>query len=116
MPAKRSRTLHWRRCLEQIHERRGAIEIAIARNYEGEEGNHLIWRVRVLAVRQDEILVEQPMALGQPVRTQFRHERPSRRHGGHFPLSTSRRASTSSMELASSRFSLPFSASSAFSR
>ena len=68
MPAHRSRTLQWRRCLEQIHERNGAIEIAVARAYEeGEDGRHLVWRVRVLALSDTEITVEQPVTLGQVI-------------------------------------------------
>lgn len=66
MPANRSRTTQWRRCLQQIRDRNGAIEIAISRHYrEGETGSHLIWRVRVLDVQEHELVVEQPMALGQ---------------------------------------------------
>jgi hypothetical protein len=70
VPANRSRTTHWRRCLEQVHERGGAIEIAVARDSEdaaGDAGEHLVWRVRVLALSADEIVVEQPVALGQTV-------------------------------------------------
>jgi c-di-GMP-binding flagellar brake protein YcgR len=68
VPAKRSRTLQWRRCLQQIQERNGAIEIVVARAYEdGEVGNHLAWRVRVLALNEDEITVEQPSTLGQAI-------------------------------------------------
>lgn len=66
MPANRSRTLQWRRCLDQIHERNGAIEIAVARHYDdGEDGKHLVWRVRILALSDEEIVVEQPTTLGQ---------------------------------------------------
>jgi hypothetical protein len=68
VPAHRSRTLQWRRCLEQIHERNGAIEIAVARAYEeDEDGRHLVWRVRVLALSDDEITIEQPVTLGQVI-------------------------------------------------
>ena len=68
MPANRSRTLNWRRCLQQIHERRGSIDIAIDSAYEADEnGSHLVWRVRVLALSDEEILVEQPTALGQVI-------------------------------------------------
>ncbi|MDY7110191.1 MAG: hypothetical protein SYC29_16290 [Planctomycetota bacterium] len=68
MPANRSRTLQWRRCLEQIYQRNGAIEIAIARAYdENEDGRHLVWRVRVLKLTESEVIVEQPTALGQPI-------------------------------------------------
>ncbi|NNF42549.1 MAG: hypothetical protein HKN62_05795 [Phycisphaerales bacterium] len=67
MPANRSRTMQWRRCLEQIQERGGAIEIAVAHAGDDDDGAHLIWRVRVLALSADEIVVEQPAALGQIV-------------------------------------------------
>jgi hypothetical protein len=57
--------LEWRRCLRQVFERNGALEIAIARTYdEGIGGRHLIWRVRILALSDTEMIVEQPMALG----------------------------------------------------
>lgn len=66
MPANRSRTSGWRRCLEQIHQRNGSLEIAISRTYEeGQEGQHLIWRVRLLDLSERELVVEQPMTLGQ---------------------------------------------------
>ena len=66
MPARRSRTEQWRRGLEQIHERRGAIEIAVARHYEEDtaHGRHLIWRVQLLAIDGDSLIVEQPATLG----------------------------------------------------
>ena len=68
MPANRSRTLNWQRCLQQIHERRGSIDIAIDCEYAADEnGSHLVWRVRVLALSDEEILVEQPTALGQVI-------------------------------------------------
>ncbi len=68
MPANRSRTSGWRRCLHQIHQRNGAIEIALARQYLDDQcGNHLIWRVRLLQIKEGELLVEQPIALGQEV-------------------------------------------------
>ncbi|MHC4991375.1 MAG: PilZ domain-containing protein [Planctomycetota bacterium] len=58
--------MRWRRCLEQIAQRGGAVELAVARDYRDEEmGRHLLWRVRVLEMKHDELLVEQPMALGQ---------------------------------------------------
>lgn len=68
MPANRSRTAGWRRCLRQIHERNGALEIALAGNENEEQGaHHLIWRVKLLNIGEHEILVEQPMTLGRPV-------------------------------------------------
>lgn len=66
MPANRSRTLEWRRCLRQVHERNGALEIAVAqRDSEAGDAQHLVWRVRLLAVTETEIVIEQPSALGQ---------------------------------------------------
>jgi len=56
--------MRWRTCLEQIHQRNGSIEIAVARGDDGEEGSHLVWRVRVLGIDGERILVEQPTALG----------------------------------------------------
>jgi c-di-GMP-binding flagellar brake protein YcgR len=57
--------LEWRRCLRQVFERNGALEIAVARTYdEGVAGRHLIWRVRMLTLSDEEMTVEQPMALG----------------------------------------------------
>jgi len=68
VPANRSRTLQWRRCLDQIHQRNGAIEIAVARAFEeGEDGRHLVWRVRVLELTDAEIIVEQPSTLGRVI-------------------------------------------------
>lgn len=75
MPASRSRTHDWRRLLEQIHERGGAIEFAIAHPDRGEtdpslhvNGPDLVWRVRVLGLTTDEIAVERPVTLGRDVR------------------------------------------------
>ncbi len=74
MPASRSRTHDWRRLLEQIHERGGAIEFAIAHPDHGEtdpslhaNGPDLVWRVRVLDLSADEIAVERPVTLGREV-------------------------------------------------
>ena len=69
MPANRSRTAGWRRCLKQVQERGGALEIAVTRRYSDQEGDgrHLVWRVRLLEVSEQEIIVEQPMTLGQVI-------------------------------------------------
>jgi hypothetical protein len=69
VPAHRSRTSGWRRCLKQVHERRGALEIAIVRNQasENEDCRHLIWRVRLVGLDEKEILVERPTTLGQVI-------------------------------------------------
>jgi hypothetical protein len=75
VPASRSRTHDWRRLLEQIHERGGAIEFAIAHPDRGEtdpslhvNGPDLVWRVRVLDLTSEEIAVERPVTLGRDVR------------------------------------------------
>jgi len=68
MPANRSRTSGWRRCLKQILDRGGSIEIAVSRQYEAKDaGRHLVWRVRLLDYREGEVLVEQPVALGRTI-------------------------------------------------
>jgi c-di-GMP-binding flagellar brake protein YcgR len=69
VPAHRSRTSGWRRCLQQVHERRGALEIAVVRGQADEDGDgrHLIWRVRLVDLLDREILVEQPTTLGQVI-------------------------------------------------
>jgi hypothetical protein len=68
VPANRSRTTEWRRCLEDIAQRQGAIEIAIARPDDDEESHHhLVWRVRLLEMRNGEIIVETPTTLGQDI-------------------------------------------------
>jgi hypothetical protein len=73
VPANRSRTERWRECLDQIHERGGALEIALAGPAGTgaglpNPGSSLIWRVRILGISEEEILVEAPCALGQSVR------------------------------------------------
>ena len=73
MPARRSRTLEWRRCLEQVQQRGGAIEIAVLRDYDRPAetaGSHLVWRVRLLEVTCDEIIVEPPTTLGEVIRVE----------------------------------------------
>lgn len=74
MPANRSRTLEWRRCLRQVLERGGALEIAVAKSMPSEgvwdETAQLVWRVRLLNVTETEIIVEQPSALGQAMQIQ----------------------------------------------
>jgi hypothetical protein len=78
VPASRSRTERWRDSLQQIAERGGGIEFSIARTLpyepaiEGEESGSrvapdLMWRVRVLGLTDNEILVERPNAMGHAV-------------------------------------------------
>lgn len=69
MPATRSRNENWRTSLEQILERNGSLEITLPRYVDGTlDGEpapqNVIWRVRILALSDDEIVVEEPMALG----------------------------------------------------
>ena len=75
MPASRSRTHEWKKLLEQIAERSGSIEIAVAHpEHDGAEpdthaaGPDLIWRVKILNLQDDEILVESPMTLGRDMK------------------------------------------------
>lgn len=79
MPAMRSRTENWHRSLVQIHERGGALEITLPRyigktesgvptvadSDERQGVKNIIWRVRILDMDRDWIIVDQPMALGQ---------------------------------------------------
>ena len=78
MPATRSRTENWHRTLVQIHERGGALEITLPRyvgetesgvptfvGSEDETAKNIIWRVRILEMEKDYMIVDQPMALGQ---------------------------------------------------
>ena len=74
MPASRSRTLEWRRSLEQVLERNGAIEVAVARPRAASEdpaehlvGGDIVWRVRLLGLSETEMLIEQPCALGRAI-------------------------------------------------
>ncbi len=71
MPASRSRTHEWRRSLQQTFERGGAIEIAIAHPKSTSpeplahvSGGDIVWRVRILDLTDQEMVVEQPSALG----------------------------------------------------
>lgn len=74
MPATRLRNHHWHHTLQQVHERGGSLEIAIAPSSSGGDtadaaagGADFIWRVRLLDLSDTEILVEQPFALGKPI-------------------------------------------------
>jgi len=87
MPANRSRTDRWRESLDQVYERNGGLEISIDRGEalcelanpsphlsattprleRNAQPSDLIWRVRILGLNDDEIVVEQPGALGQSI-------------------------------------------------
>ncbi len=71
MPATRSRNENWRTSLQQILERNGSLEITLPRYIDGDPNGgetppaqNVIWRVRLLAISDTEIVVEEPMALG----------------------------------------------------
>lgn len=84
MPASRSRTERWQDCLWNIYERGGGLEIAVghtpaasspsspaadpAQDADDQPEQHpdLVWRVRVLNLTEDEIVLEQPGTLGKP--------------------------------------------------
>jgi c-di-GMP-binding flagellar brake protein YcgR len=67
VPASRSRTHEWKRCLHQLHDRGGSLEIAIAATYEAdaEHSSDLIWRVRILQFNDTDLVVECPQTLGR---------------------------------------------------
>jgi len=75
VPASRSRTHDWRKLLQQIYERGGAIEFAIAHPDRGETdpslhatGPDLVWRVKVQKLTEDESLLEFPSTLCRAAR------------------------------------------------
>jgi hypothetical protein len=63
--SNRSRTENWKHCLSQIAERNGALEVAVKVDHLLNPGGDLIWRVRLLAVNEKEIVVEHPAAVGR---------------------------------------------------
>ncbi len=75
MPATRSRTENWRRSLQQLASRNGSLEFTLPGELDGDDLNaiadersgNVIWRVRILEVNDKEILVEQPVTLGQTI-------------------------------------------------
>jgi hypothetical protein len=68
MPASRSRTERWRELLQQIAQRGGGIEFAISRPEYDTKGTDLLWRVRLYAVGDAQLVVEHPAAAGSPIR------------------------------------------------
>lgn len=63
MPARRSRTERWKESLRDLASRRGPIEISVA----ADQAKSLNWRVRLLAIRDGRLIVEQPVTLGRRV-------------------------------------------------
>jgi hypothetical protein len=68
VPASRSRTERWRESLQQILDRGGTLELSLQRG-EGARGSSpdLVWRVHLLEIRADALVVERPIAMGRPV-------------------------------------------------
>ena len=71
MPASRSRTDHWRDCLRKVYERGGALEITVDRGpstgIDAARGADLAWRVKIVHLRDDAIIVEPPAACGSTI-------------------------------------------------
>ncbi len=71
MPASRSRTDHWRDCLRKVYERGGALEITVDRGpstgADVSRGADLAWRVKIVELRDDAIVVEPPSACGSTI-------------------------------------------------
>ena len=65
MPAQRSRTTGWRRCLQQLVDHKGSLQIALAPH--SPTGSDFIWRAKLISLTEDEILVEMPTAAGEPL-------------------------------------------------
>ncbi|MEO1130961.1 MAG: hypothetical protein AAFX05_14810 [Planctomycetota bacterium] len=75
MPATRSRTENWRRSLQSLADRNGALEVTLPRYFgQGDDGvayehttKDLIWRVRIMELNDDRIVVEEPSMLGKAI-------------------------------------------------
>jgi hypothetical protein len=66
MPASRSRNTEWRRSLQQVMEKGGGLELAVARSREDGQAD-LVWRTRLTQVGDDFLEVERPQALGKGI-------------------------------------------------
>jgi c-di-GMP-binding flagellar brake protein YcgR len=68
VPASRSRTERWRECLQQVLQRGGTLEVSLDRGRDTPEHMpDLVWRVHLFEIREDEIVVERPIAMGRAV-------------------------------------------------
>lgn len=72
MPAIRSRTEHWLDNLKKVQERGGALEISVNRAGGGdahaeETGTDVVWRVRVVRITDQHVVVEPPAAFGTSI-------------------------------------------------
>ncbi|MBC8421504.1 hypothetical protein H8D99_00045, partial [bacterium] len=65
MPANRSRTTGWRRCLQQLVDHKGSLQIALAPN--GPTGRDFVWRAKLISLSETEIVIEMPTAAGEPL-------------------------------------------------
>ena len=64
MPASRSRTERWRDTLRNIQQRGGGLEFTA--DTDGQDTSaDLVWRVRLLRVTDDELLIEAPGTMGK---------------------------------------------------
>src|SRR5262245_46996427 len=71
VPANRSRTEKWRDSLQQIADRGGGLEFSVAKGKslpEPNNGPDLVWRVRLLGITDTQLLLEQPVAVGSPMK------------------------------------------------
>ncbi|GAB5495159.1 MAG: hypothetical protein Phyf2KO_02390 [Phycisphaerales bacterium] len=64
MPARRSRTERWRDSLHSLVERNGPIEITVD---SPDSRLDLVWKVRLLSMDDESLIVEQPMTLHKTV-------------------------------------------------
>lgn len=72
VPAARSRTEHWRDCLQKLFERDGALEVSVDRSGDGNTtsapGADVAWRCRILGLTDSHITIEPPAAFGASLR------------------------------------------------
>lgn len=67
MNTNRSRTERWRDCMDQIRDRGGSLEVSV--DLADTQGStNLVWRVRLLDIKDEYLVLEQPVALGQTMR------------------------------------------------
>ena len=70
MAAKRLRNFDWQRSLRQILERGGSLDVAIATDdpeRDSIDGLNVLWRVKLLDLPCDAIVIEQPTTLGKVI-------------------------------------------------
>lgn len=67
MNTNRSRTERWRDCMDQIRDRGGSLEVSV--DLADTQGStNLVWRVRLLDIKDEYLVLEQPVALGHTMR------------------------------------------------